>query len=136
MPLVSLLLLWLAPASSPVPPLAPEALSSDPASSLVWDASGVVASDGALRLLPGWHVRVGLDGRAHLLGPTPRASQRAGQWDDEAIARGVRVVVRVTARDGESVYVEGRLSEAARSRSFLLRWDAATGVWSEASARV
>ncbi|MEM1054594.1 MAG: hypothetical protein AAGI52_03630 [Bacteroidota bacterium] len=131
MSLVSVLLILLAPAPSPS---ASAVLPVDSRSTPGWVSSQVVGVNGELRLLPGWSVRVGPDGRAHLLGPTPRAPRAAGLWDDQATVRGLRVAVRVTARDKAAVYVEGRFHDGSRVRSFLLRWDAASGAWSEASA--
>ena len=129
MPFVSLLALFFSlHAAAP----SPEPAQTDAAGGTTWTASGVVGADGALRLLPGWSVRIGLGGRAHLLGPAPRTPLASDPWDDEAIARGVRIGVRIAARDGDAVYVEGRLRQGARARSFLLRWDAASGAWSEA----
>ena len=104
----------------------------------VWRAPAVVAADGALRALPGWRVGLGPGGRAHLLGPAPQTASAVpapAQWDDEAAAGAVRVAVRVAARDAAAVYVEGRLRRGDRTRTFLLRWDAATGDWSEAASR-
>ncbi len=132
MPFVSLLVLLLA-SGAPVVSAPPEVPSQDHARTSVWAASGVVGTDGALRLLPGWRVRLGLGGRAHLIGPTSRAPRARGPWDDEATVGAAHIAVRVTARDAGAVYVEGRLRHDAHARSFLLRWDAASGAWSEPS---
>ena len=153
MPLVSVLLVLIAALALSGPPAAPAAVApapeatADAPASAVWRASSVVSEDGALRFLPGWRVRLGVDGRAHLLGPSPRSPQPAGLWDDAAAARGLRVAVRATARDAAAVYVEGRVwasgggasgagGPGPRARPFLLRWDAATGVWAEAATPV
>ena len=129
--LLSLLFAAGTPALSASAEPAPVVSSPEASAAVVWRASGVVASSGALREVPGWRVRLGLGGRAHLIGPAPRASQPVGPWDDEVTARGVRVSVRVTARDADAVYVAGHLRSDGRFRSFLLRWDAASGAWSE-----
>lgn len=128
----SLLTALVATLAGPPPPQAARILA-EPAVA-VWRAPALVAPDGALRALPGWRVRIGLGGRAHLVGPAPRAPLPAAQWDDAADAAGVGVSVRVAARDAGAVYVEGRLARGRRARSFLLRWDAATGGWTEAAS--
>ena len=128
---LALLALLAGPAPARSAPAA--AYSAEPAAS-VWRASGIVAGDGALRALPGWRVGLGPGGRAHLLGPAPRAPAVPARWDDEATAGVASIAVRVAARDCAAVYVEGRMRRGDRARTFLLRWDAATGDWSEAGS--
>ncbi|MEM6328376.1 MAG: hypothetical protein AAF791_14780 [Bacteroidota bacterium] len=116
-------------------PVGPTASADLPVSS-VWQAGGVVGPSGEIRGLAGWSVRLGLDGRAHLVGPRPRVAQANGPWEDTAEVGSVRLVVRTVSRDALAVYVAGRLSRSGVHRSFLLRWDAATGAWMEASQTV
>ena len=129
---VSLLLVALGTAPAPAPPARP-VLPAEGALSPVWVASRVVAADGELRVLPGWRVRVGIGERASLIGPVPRAHQALGPWDDHASVDDVRVAVRVASHDERAIYVAGRLLRGGQSVSFLLRWDTASGTWTDAA---
>ncbi|MEM1054592.1 MAG: hypothetical protein AAGI52_03620 [Bacteroidota bacterium] len=134
-PLVLTLALSAAP-PRPVPPVP----AADGLPSSIWIApeggvlgSNVIGPGGEIRGLSGWQVRLGPDGRSHLVGPRPRTARAAGQWDDTVQVGSVRLAVRTVSRDALSVYVAGRFSRSGTHRSFLLRWNASTGAWAEAS---
>ena len=127
---VSLLLAFLA--ARPAEPVA-EAQSADRARASVWVASRHVAPDGEIVGMAGWRVRLSPRGRAALVGPVPRTPRAWGPWDDTAEAGSVRLAVRTASREGHVTYVAGRFSRGGTHRSFLLRWDAALGTWTEAT---
>ena len=89
-----------------------------------------VGGDGTLwAFAPGWRVTLGPGLRAGLAGPG-RAEARP-PWDAVAADGGRECRVRTHAADADAVFVSVRLRDGRRRRALLLRWDVATGRWSE-----
>ncbi len=129
-----LLLFAVALLGSAVPPTDAAAIDAGDAVEVpVWWMS-VVRADGALRPMAGWRIVLGPTLDAGLIGPGP--VRALAPWSAVADGPGVRCLVRTEARDADAVYVTVRIESANRlPTTSLLRWDVATGRWSDARSR-
>ena len=122
--------LALEPALAGTAVLAPDAPAATADAPAALDLGRVVGADGALLPFAGWRVTLSPTLEASLVGPGP--VRALSPWTAVADLGDRRCLVRTEARSAEAVFVTVRIEPASGApQTALLRWDVASGRWSD-----